>query len=356
MRLLGLTVLAVLALCVPAQAKVGCGDGVRLFAEGRLQMFAVPWRSQDEWGADHYACWQGRRPVAVGADYSNTGTGSDHTLTYAHAGRFLASYHQSDGEGGPSAHVSVVDLVRRRSVSFANVACCEWTPALRLASDGTLAVLSPGEGLFVKAPGRRSRTLADEGAARDLAMFGGTVYWTEDGKARSARLPGVRGGEAHALEPVRVRRRGGACAAAGGRTIAASGSVRVVERVARDGSARRFACRIGGQGRFAAGFTDEPAPRIVADRWVLARGERSARVVDSRSGEEVTTAGGEIAAATLLRDGTLAWLEEGGRLLAQRPGSPAFVLAATGASELAAARRAVYWTRDGVPERYPVAR
>jgi hypothetical protein len=53
-----------------------------------------------------------------------------------------------------------------------------------------------GEGVFVKPPGRRARTLAGEDAApRDLAMHGGTVYWTEGGTARSAGLPGVKGGE-----------------------------------------------------------------------------------------------------------------------------------------------------------------
>ena len=132
-----------------------------------------------------------------------------------------------------------------------NVACCEWTPALRLATDGTVAVNAPGEGVFVKAPGRRARTLAGEGGARDLAMYGGTVYWSEGGQARSAGLPGASGGEAPALEPVRLRRRGGACAAARGRTIAASGSVRVYETP--DG---RFACRIGRRGRSCS-----PAPR-----------------------------------------------------------------------------------------------
>jgi hypothetical protein len=37
---------------------------------------------------------------------------------------------------------------------------------------------APGEGLLVKAPGRRARVLADSG--RDLAMAGGTVYRTDD--------------------------------------------------------------------------------------------------------------------------------------------------------------------------------
>jgi hypothetical protein len=264
---------------------------------------------------------------------------------YAHAGRFLASYDQSDGEGGPSAHVSVVDLVRRRSVGFANVACCEWTPSIRLAPDGTLAVLSPGEGVFVKAVGRRARTLAGEGeGARDLAMNGGTVYWTQNGQARSAVLDGVTGGEALALEPVRLRRRGGTCAAARGRTIVASGSVRVYET-----GDERLACRIGGGRPF--GVAGSTLPRIVGDRWLLVFGEGSARVVDSRTGRTVTHAL-SVSRATLLRDGTLAWIDFGGKAIARSPGAEPVILGTAGASALAAARRAVYWTEAGAPRVY----
>ena len=263
---------------------------------------------------------------------------------YAHAGRYLASYSQSDSEGGPDADVRVVDLVRRRTVMFANLACCEWTPALRLARDGTVAVLSPGEGLFVKRQDRRTRVLSGEGeGARDLAMHGGTVYWTEDGQARSAGVPGVAGAEATVLEPVRLRRRGGTCRAARGRTIVASGSVRVFETG--DG---RFACRVGGRRPFAlAGSTP---PRIAGDRWLLSFGEGSARVVDARTGRTVTRAT-SVSEATLLRDGTLAWFELGGRLLAQSPGSEPVVLS-DAAPGLLAARRAVYWTENGIPKVY----
>jgi len=341
-RLALLAVLLPLLAGAPAEAKVSCGDGVPMFADGKLRLFGVPFRSRDEWGANHYACLGGRGPQLVGSDYDNAGTGSAHTRVYAHAGRFLATYDHEDGEGGPSAHVSVVDLVRRRSVSFANVACCEWTPALRLATDGTVAVLAPGEGLFVKPPGRRARTLAGEGA-RDLAMHGGTVYWTGGGEAHSAALPGASGGEARMLEPVRLRPRGGACAAARGRTIAASGSVRVYETG--DG---RFACRAGGRSFELAGSTP---PRIVGDRWLLAFGEGSARVVDSRTGRTVTRAGA-VSQATALRDGTLAWIDIDGRVLARSPGAEPVILATSGASAPAGARRAVYWTENGAPRVY----
>ena len=155
-------------------------------------------------------------------------------------------------------------------MSFLNLACCEWTPAIRLATDGTVAVNSPGEGVLVKSPGRRARTLAGEGSgARDLAMFGGTVYWTEGGEPRSAALPGVRGGEALMLEPVRLRRRGGRCAAARGRTIVASGSVRVFETP--DG---RFACRIGRRGRVLLAGLDAAADRRRPLAARVRRGQR----------------------------------------------------------------------------------
>ena len=344
MRLLGLTVLAVLALCAPAQAKVACGDGTTAFVDGKLRIFGIHYRTPDESGFEEYACL-GRRmkPLYVGGVGSDTGVGSAETPEYAHAGRFLASYDQSDGEGGPSSHVSVVDLIRRRSVSFMNLACCEGVPPLRLARDGTVAVLAPGDGVIVKPPGRRGRALSGEDA-RDLAMHGGTVYWTEGGVARSAALPGVGGGEAVALEPVRLRRRGGTCAAARGRTITASGSIRVFETP--DG---RFACRIGGRAPFAlAGSTP---PRIVGDRWLLAYGEGSARVLDMRTGRTVTHEQ-SVSRSTLLRDGTLAWIDFGGMVRVESPGGTPLVVGEE-ASRLAAARRAVYWTDATGPRRFP---
>jgi hypothetical protein len=343
-RILGLTVLAVLVLCAPAQAKVACGDGTTAFVDGNLRIFGIHYKTADETGFEEYACL-GRRmkPLYVGGVGSDSGVGFGQTQAYAHAGRYLASYDYSDGEGGPDSDVSVQDLRRRRTVSFLNLACCEGVPPLRLASDGTLAVLAPGDGVVVKAPGRRARTLAGEGA-RDLAMHGGTVYWSERGQAHASGLPGARGGEATALEPVRLRRRGGRCAAARGRTIVATGSLRVYETG--DG---RFACRIGGRRPFA--LAGSSAPRIVGDRWLLVFGEGSARVVDSRTGRTVTRARAA-SQATLLRDGTLAWIDFAGKAIARSPGAEPVVLATGGASALAAARRAVYWTEAGAARVY----
>ena len=347
MRLLGLTVLAVLAMCAPAQAKVACGDGTTAFVDGGLRIFGVHYRTSFEEGFEEYACL-GRRmkPLLVGGVGADQGVGSSETPVYAHSGRYLASYEQSDSEGGPDADVRVVDLRRRRTVMFANLACCEWRPSLRLATNGAVAVLSPGEGLFVKPPGRRARSLAAEGSgARDLALHGGTVYWTEGGQARSAGIPGADGGEAHALEPVRLHRRGGRCAEARGRTIVASGSVRVYETP--DG---RRACRIGA--RRSISLAGSSPPRIVADRWVLAFGEGSARVIDMSTRKTVQHEQ-SVAQATMLADGTLAWLDIRGRgLFARSPGAETVVLTEEPAGLLAAARRAIYWTENGVPKVY----
>ena len=344
MRILGLTVLAVLALCAPAQAKVACGDATTAFVDGKLRIFGVHYKTSFEEGFEEYACL-GRRmkPLYVGGVGADEGVGFGETRVYAHAGRFLASYDYSDGEGGPDSDVSVQDLRRRRTVSFLNLACCEGVPPLRLAANGTLAVLAPGDGVVVKSPGRRARALSGEDA-RDLAMHGGTVYWTEGGVAHSSGLPGVGGDEATALEPVRLRRRGGTCRAARGRTIVATASVRVYETG--DG---RFACRIGGRRRFA--LAGSSAPRIVGDRWLLVFGEGTARVVDSRTGRTVTRAA-SVSRATALRDGTLAWIDFDGKAIARSPGAEPVVLATGGASALAAARRAVYWTENGVPRVY----
>ncbi|MEA2125639.1 MAG: hypothetical protein QOI80_2421, partial [Solirubrobacteraceae bacterium] len=277
-----------------------------------------------------------------GFEYSNTGTGSNDTPAYAYDGRrYLAGYDTEDGEGGPSAHLSVTDLRTGRSFGFTNVACCEGVPAFRAARDGSLVALTPGEDLFVKRPGHRARTLSST-TPRDLAMRGGTVYWTESGVARSTVLDGIGGGEVLMLEPVRMDRRAG-CE---GRAIAAAGSVRVLAR-----GDRRVGCRIGGPARFPAGAAGDPLPRIVGGRWLLRRTAGTARVMDTRSGHAVALAAG-VRDATLLRDGTLAWIDDAGRVLARPPGGDALTLSTGEASALAAARRAVYWTEAGVAKVY----
>jgi hypothetical protein len=328
-----------------AKPEVTCSSGTTAFLDGKLRIFGTYYETRDEWGFDEFACLRGaKRPVSAGLEGSTTGTGSADTPAYAFDGsRYLLSYFYTDGEGGPSAHMSVQDLVTRRSFGFGNVACCEGVPAFRVASDGSYVALTPGEDLFVKRPGHGFRTLSTRGAIpKDLAMFGGTVYWSEAGVAHSALLAGVTGGEATMLEPVRFER-GKHC---GGRPVAASGRVRVFVH---DGV--RLGCRVDRGVVFGAGAKADPLPRIVGDRWVLLRPRGTAWVIDSRTGRAVTVAGG-VAQATVLVDGTLAWTDTAGRVLAQSPDSSPVVLAPGGASALAAARRAVYWTESGTPKVY----
>ena len=207
MRRLAAIAAAALSLlaAAPAGAQVPppprtCTAGVTGFVDGRLRVFGLPWRTREEWGADHYACiGRGARPQAVGFEYSNTGTGTDDTPAYAlGGGRYLAAYHYTDGEGGPSASISLLDLRARRRAGFVNVVCCEGDPAFLVGADGTMAAIEPGEGLWIKRPGGRPRTYND-GVPRDLAMAGGTVYWREGAQARSAVLPGLGGADIDTL-------------------------------------------------------------------------------------------------------------------------------------------------------------
>ena len=333
-----------------ADAKVRCGSGTTAFVEGKLRIFGVHYSTPDEFGFDEYACLgRKRRPVSVGQRGATTGTGSSDTPAFAvgGGGRYLASYAFTDGEGGPSASIKVIDLRTRRTVAFIGVACCEGVPAFRVASDGTLVVLSAGEDLVVKAPGQRARTLSTRGAVpKDLAMVGNTVYWSEGGQAQSATLTGSVTDTDRMLEPVRFRRRGGKCAAARGRTVAASGSVRVFQR----GDHLR-ACRIGRAGPRIKVLPGSSAPQIVGDRWVLVHDEDTTYVVDSRTGRTVTSAD-SAGWSAILRAGTLAWQSDvDGPLLAQAPGSEPVVLTQSG-SPPAAGRRVIYWTEGGAPKRY----
>jgi hypothetical protein len=363
---LAVAALAVVVWLVPpgAEAKrsrLRCSDGVTLFAEGRLRIFGVHYHTSSETGYTEYACTaRRRRPLSVGGVGHDTGVGSGATLAYALGGsRYLGTFDISDGEGGGSGSFEVVDLNTRRTVVFANASYSDRAPPFRVAADGTL--ITDAEEVHVQRPGSRHVTTLSTPSvlATDLAMVGNLAYWTEHPAgvapvARSATLAGVPGGpEAHMLAPVRPRAKGGACRAARGRTIAGSGSVRVYERTTSSGAVRRLACRIGGSKPVRIGTHAAPAPRIVADRWLLSLGGSGAAVVDMRTGKTVTTVQGDIRQATLLDSGSLAWLEAGGRLLAQRPADDAPVeLAPATASPgaLASSRHTLYWTAGGAPQ------
>jgi hypothetical protein len=348
-----MAVAAALAVLAPAaEAKVTCDGGSTLFAEGRLRILATFFDTPDETGYNAFACLgRAGRPRIVGGHAVTPGTASGDTPAYAFGGgRYLGALSISDGEGGPSSDVTVTDLRTRRTVNFLNLACCEGVPELRVAADGTIAVRAPGDGVVVKRPRRSARAVSAENG-RDVAMAGGTVYWSEAGQARSLALGGLAGSaEARLLEPVVARKRGGPCPAAKGRTIVATGNVRVVERT---GRARRFACRVGRSRRLRAGPAGGPAPRIVGGRWLLVLREDGAAVADTRTMTTRYAVPGPIRSATLLRDGTLLWIGGAGRLL--RRGlfdAAAVTMSDRVASALAGARRVAYWTEDGLPRRY----
>jgi hypothetical protein len=351
----GLVVALLLAVLAPTaeakRPKLRCSAGVTLFAEGKLRLFGVHYRTSDEEGYQEYACVGRRaRPLEVGGVGHDSGVGSGATPAYALGGsRWLGSFHITDGEAGGYGYFRLVDLRTRRGLAAPETSYSLVAPEFRVAEDGSL-VTDTREVRVQAAGSRRSTLLSAPGVlATDLALAGNVVYWTEHPKgapavARSATLAGLPadGPEAHMLEPVRPRAIGGACVAHRGRTIAASRSVRVYER-----GGRRRACRIGGSGPVGLGAAGAPAPRIVKDRWLLT----GAVVIDMRSRDTVTTVAGGIRRSTLLDDGTLAWIDDGGRVLVQRPAgdAPAELAPASPApSALAASRKTVYWTADGV--------
>lgn len=194
------------------------------------------------------------------------------------------------------------------------------------------------------------RRVLSRAPASAMAVAGNVAYWTEGGAARSATLPGVQPGpESLGLDPVFAAARRDACATAPGRVVAAAPLVRV--RVVHG---IRVACRIGAPralrldrrgAKPAAGRTY----RIAGDRWLLAREDGLLRVVDTRAGRLVTRARGAIRSATLLRDGTIAWIRADGAALAQPPGGAARQIG-TGARALASAGTTAYWTTGGAAQ------
>src|SRR3954447_7042114 len=374
--LLTLAALAVLAPAAAAKRPRSCSAGVPLFVEGKLRLFGVPYRNSSgveggEQGYEEWACLGGHGgPQSEGLEGFNGGAGSWDTPAYAFAGgRYLAFFSWSYDEGGASAGFDVDDLKTGRRISSTGATYEDGVLPFRVAANGAL-VFTDEDAISLLMPGaRHSRPLSSDLArAGELALAGGTAYWTEHPKgapaeAHSATLPGIAGDtEERMLEPINARPEGRGCRAARGRTLASSPAVRVYRRA---GSSVRRACRIGGGSvRIPAGA---PVPRIVNDRWLLVLGPgtpaRTASVVDMKTGKTVTKVapgGPGIHRATLLRRGTLAWLEEGGRVprappragaLAQRPGAAAVELAPADPvpSTLAAARDTVYWTAGGTP-------
>ena len=178
-----------------------------MFLDGKLRIFGVHYRTPFEagWSSSPAAAAAAVRSRSAASARTPASASSD-TPAYALGGtRYLGAYDVSDSEGGPDAYYDVVDLRTRRSVAFLNAVCCTGVPSFRVAARRHARR---------RRPHRQAPAPAPAGApnnGRDVALRGGTVYWTEGGAARSATLSGVAGdAEGRMLEPVSVHRRRGA--------------------------------------------------------------------------------------------------------------------------------------------------
>ena len=199
-------------------------------------------------------CLGRRRPLVASAASAPTPASArpDDAGLRRTRGRVPRRLRAERRRGRPVARTSRSSTSCGAGRSFVNVACCECVAGVRLVDRRHGGGARPGEGVFVKAPGRRARTLAGEAPRATSRCHGGTVYWREGGQARSAAAgTGVTGGEARMLEPVRMRRRRRCVRRApAARTIVASGScactsgrraVRLPDRPPR----RSSCCRVG---------------------------------------------------------------------------------------------------------------
>ena len=209
------------------------------------------------------------------------------------------------GRPGRRPRAPAHGVVRQRRLLRVDV------PALRLARDGTAGGQRAGRRACSSSRPAGGHGRSPASGARDLAMHGGTVYWTEAGQARSTGLPGARrggdGARAGAPAPPRrgVRRR----ARAHDRRLGLGARVR--------------------DGRRALRLPDRRAPSVPARRLGAAADRRRPLAARLRRGHRPrarhahgprpSTRASPVSQATLLADGTLAWIESGGRLLARSP-------------------------------------
>ena len=340
--------LALLALAAPAQAaKVRCTSGATILIDGKLRVFAVREDTRLQTGWTEWACLGHAKPVHVSDDVDG-GDGGISTWEYAYAGgRYLAVAATNEGENGADGSYTLWDLRTRRVVKVADATWVfDLDPQLRLDPRGDMVAIEEEHALEVIPRHGPRRTLSH--AARNLALAGTTAYWTEGGAAHSAPLGGPAS-TAPDDHVVRLAIDGSSrCERRPGRTVARAPFV----RVARHGR-RLFACRI--LNRAAVPLPSHTAPatlRITGDHWLFGVDTCShiGSVIDLRSGRTVTELPFESRwAATLLRDGTLAWIDDAGTLFARPPNTQDATTLGTGASALASNGRTVYWTAGGTP-------
>jgi hypothetical protein len=348
-----------------AKQRLTCSSGITTVLDGRLRIFGVPFHDRyGTVGADEYAC-MGRsgRPMGIGFASESQGTASSDTPIVTFDGkRYIAVLATEDGEGGPDADYEVFDLRTGRRVTFAAALAGEEPEPFRITAAGGL--VSDDYGIQLVPRGHRgdSRFIKPLGAGGEIAYTGNTIYWTEKGIPHSApakapaTAPENRVYDLRSRNAFRVTRGHGRCESRRGTTIAASPHIRVLAR-----NGRRLACRRASAKVHALGPRTGAAGelRIVRDRWLLSRTANGATVLDMRGdGTVVTAVDGAATSSTLTTDGTLAWIDADGRLLAQRPrdDTPAVLAeAAAVPTTLASSDTTIYWTAGGLPQRWPSA-
>jgi hypothetical protein len=368
--------MVVAALIAPtaAHARVRCGSGATIYQDARLRVFGIHFvdRADPEGpfrGYDEYACARGsRRPTGLGTTGFDAGVNSEDVPEIAFDGsRYLALVNTSDSEGGPDSFYETVDLKTRRSVHFVSGGCCADVDnnvpgPIRAGPGGSL--IRDEDAIRVYAGGHGQTLSTPNAEATELALVGTTVYWTEQDTgpavARSATLPGAAPPrENYVLGPLEVSTKPD-CAPRRSTTLLRTARFQVYTR-----HSRRRACRLGHRGSLALGPAGQARTardlRTAGGRWVLALDTYAGptgkhdilEVADMRRGKVVTTVDAPATAqATLLADGTVSWLEAGGRLLSQVPGAAGPTVlaeAAAAPTALAGGRSTIYWTAGGAP-------
>jgi hypothetical protein len=337
-----------LALAAPAQAKVSCSSGATIMREGGLRVFAVRVHTKLDIGWSEWACL-GRSAAPLRVSYDTDavqGDGGIETHEYAFAGgRYLAVASINIGENGGDGAYDVWDLRTRRHVKWFPAS---WdfnaAPNMWVSPHGDVVATDDIDDLGLFPLHGRRQTLARD--ARALALAGTTAYWTEGGVAHSATLAGPASSAPDERLVSVGFGRATRCEQRPGTTVFHSGVMRVARH-----RGKLFACRLFHRPVLPLPSHLAPATlRVAHDRWLFGVDpcSHAASVFDLRYGRTVTELPFKTRwPATLLNDGTLAWIDDAATLFAQAPDIQEATTLATEASALASTGKTVYWTAGG---------